>query len=97
MSEETREERRGLVDHETRFLLFVNEGRSPSGMTGRWTVRSRRGDTLGGIGWYGPWRCYTFNPEAGTTYNDGCLRDIAAFIERQKKVDPGRPRSWGPA
>ena len=73
-----------VISHETRFLLFVSEGSSPSGKTGRWSVRSRSGgDTLGCIGWYGPWRCYTYDPHEGTTYNDGCLRDIAGFMAKE--------------
>ena len=36
---------------------------------------------LGQVKWYGPWRCYSFFPEAGTLFEKQCLRDIAAFCE----------------
>lgn len=82
------------IVHETRFLLFVAEGLSPSGKTGRWSVRSRSsGGVLGRIAWYGPWRCYTFDPEYGTTFNDSCLCDIAGFMERAKQSKPTPPES----
>ena len=49
--------------------------------TKRWSVIAKRsGMSLGVIAWYGPWRQYTFDPEAGTTFNVGCLNDIARFL-----------------
>lgn len=36
---------------------------------------------LGEIDWYSPWRRYVFEPEAGTLYEEDCLRVIAAFVE----------------
>jgi hypothetical protein len=45
-------------------------------------VLSRRhGDTLGVIGWYGPWRQYVFTPAPGTLYSKGCLADIETTIQ----------------
>lgn len=48
--------------------------------TSVWDVRSRsRGDLLGRVQWYGPWRQYTFWPEAGVIFNPGCLDELAEF------------------
>ena len=43
-------------------------------------VRTRSGDVLGGIAWYGRWREYVFVPDAGTVYSEGCLQDIVAKV-----------------
>ena len=52
--------------------------------THRWAVLNREaGNLLGVISWYGAWRQYTYNPEPGTVYSAGCLRDIAEVIERK--------------
>lgn len=64
------------------YLRFVEESPSPSGKTRRWGVFSAfRGDRLGTISWYGPWRQYTFSPEPETVWNKDCLRDLAHFLE----------------
>jgi len=46
---------------------------------------------LGTVAWYGPWRQYTFDPEADTTYNMACLQDIARFlgVQNQNHRDKG--------
>ncbi len=35
---------------------------------------------LGAIKWYGPWRQFTFQPMAGTVWNDDCLEIIGDFL-----------------
>ena len=35
---------------------------------------------LGHIGWFPRWRKYVFEPEAGTVYEETCLREISQFI-----------------
>ena len=54
----------------------------------RWALLNRGGSRLGVISWYSPWRCYTVDPEPGTTFNSQCLRDIARFLDsvRSKRV-----------
>lgn len=48
-----------------------------------WLVWSTSGgNTLGEIKWFGRWRAYCFFPAPSTTFNDGCLREIADFSER---------------
>ncbi len=39
---------------------------------------------LGRIFWFGRWRQYCFYPYDATVYNQGCLLDIAAFLESLK-------------
>jgi hypothetical protein len=35
---------------------------------------------LGDIRWFGRWRQYTFQPERGTVFNQGCLATINAYM-----------------
>ena len=63
----------------TGYLAFVldtiaSEGRK----TEVWQVRATRSHALlGTVRWFGRWRQYTFFPEPGTTFNPGCLKEIA--------------------
>lgn len=58
----------------------------PGRVTARWGIYSVSGKgLLGTVGWYGPWRQYTFDPVADTTYNVGCLQDIARFLAAQNQ------------
>ncbi len=57
-----------------------------SGKTQRWILRNRHsGFAMGVVEWYGRWRQYVFCPTTAeaTVHSAGCLRDIAAFVERQ--------------
>ena len=70
----------------------------PGGKTQRWTVRSKKGEAeLGYVGWYGPWRQYNFDPESGTTFNNACLREITAFLERLNREQQQRGEPAGEA
>lgn len=52
------------------------------GKTQVYSVDSRNhGDQLGVIKWYGPWRQYVMETRSGVVWNNGCLREIIAFIE----------------
>ena len=67
------------------YIVIDAAGTSPSGKTLRFDVLNKRSrDLLGVVAWYGPWRQYTFNPMARTTYSSGCLRDIAHYIDALK-------------
>ena len=49
-----------------------------------WVIRASKivdKHVLGKVFWYFGWRQYTFNPSLGTTFNAGCLKDIAEFLE----------------
>jgi hypothetical protein len=65
----------------TNQYLRFEEFRSPSGKTLTVHVMSAsRGEPLGSIGWYGPWRQYTFRPCSQTIWNTSCLDTIQAYI-----------------
>ena len=75
-----------FTNHE--YLEFVDIGATPSGLTRRWSVRSRHGKNflgqqiiLGEVSWWSPWRQYTFKPSSNTIWNKECLRTIAGFCE----------------
>jgi hypothetical protein len=67
------------------YLSFEDRGTSESGKTRRWVVKSsQQGDViLGWIEWRATWRRYTFSPTNQTTFDAGCLRDIAEHLERE--------------
>jgi hypothetical protein len=64
-------------------LSFLLAGRSDSGLTNIWEVRSNHTDVLlGHIKWYAPWQRYTFAADP-TIYDAACLTEIAAFLTEQ--------------
>lgn len=53
---------------------------------GVWVVQTKATQaTLGHVEWFSRWRKCVFVPLANTVYEQGCLRDIAAFCEAQTK------------
>jgi len=58
---------------------------SKSGKTEIYQVMSDRGEHLGDIKWFAPWRKYAFFPESNTLYEGDCLGDIVRFLESLKK------------
>ena len=51
-----------------------------------WGVFTSEGkDILGKIKWYPRWRQYVFFSHPYTIYSQGCLKDIAEFIEKEMK------------
>lgn len=69
------------------WIEFQHEGTSPSGKTAIFTVAAKNGGgTLGSVRWWAPWRKYAFFPRPETLYEQDCLRDIAAFCERETRV-----------
>ena len=53
---------------------------SPSGKTHTFCVENHRGETLGGIQWYGAWRQYVFYPNPGTIWSAGCLAEVQKLL-----------------
>ncbi len=43
---------------------------------------NRIGDQIGVVKWYGRWRQYCYFPDGNTVYSQGCLSDIAEFIQQ---------------
>lgn len=67
-------------------FLRVRSADFPDHKTHRWVVVGNTGDDLGVVHWLGAWRQYTFRADKGITFNDGCLRDLAAFLGEQTKA-----------
>ncbi len=70
------------------FIMIFAAPRAPK--TARFFVLSEKGEGLGKIAWYGPWRRYTFSADDTTLFEPTCLREIAQFLddlmaERRKK------------
>jgi hypothetical protein len=62
--------------------MVAEEMPNPGRKTRRWSVTARSGGTLGIVQWYGAWRQYVFQPGTMSEFSAGCLRDLAAFLER---------------
>ena len=69
------------IDYE--YLHF--EQVEQTGKTSRWSCQTHRGEELGEIKWYGPWRAYCYFPPSLAVYSAGCLQDIASFIGQLMK------------
>ena len=54
---------------------------------GEWEIRSKRGDLLGYVDYYKPWRQHVFNPEPNTVLSHDCLAALVAFL----RAPPRRP------
>lgn len=74
-----------------KWITVSWSGRSPSGKTSVWIVRSSEGgDLLGEIRWFARWRKYAFFPALHTVFEQDCLRDIAKFIEDETMAHRNR-------
>jgi hypothetical protein len=68
------------------WLTFVEAGTSTSGKTRLWAVTAKAdGGRLGTVLWWAPWRKYAFVPTGDPVFEEDCLRDVAAFCERQTR------------
>ena len=64
---------------ESKYIEFLKVG--DTGKTERWQVLSKyKGDVLGHIRWYGPWRFYCFFPSPLCVFSIGCMTDISGKI-----------------
>lgn len=68
-------------DWDGTYIKFRNCGPRPGNKTCDFEVSTDRGDVLGIVKWFGRWRKYSFFPEAGTLYEETCLREIAEFCQ----------------
>lgn len=68
-----------------KHIMFVPGPSKPKTKT--WAIHSidQPGIQLGWVCWYGHWRKYGFFPDAQTVFEQDCLRDIAAFIEKKTR------------
>ena len=71
--------------------LRITECRLAGRKTSTFGVYSKHdGSNLGGIHWYGAWRCYVFEPQNDTVWSHDCLSELAEFIKEQ--MDLRRPK-----
>ena len=75
--------------------LAVEEQPREGRKTKRWTLQNKRGDYLGQILWEARWRQYTFEGDYGCIFSPDCLRDIAAFLERENKAHKEEAKQRG--
>ena len=69
------------MKHATKYMTFVLVERKPK--TTVWDILNRKsGFPLGRIAWYGPWRQYVCSLVEDAVFNNGCLRDIAEFLDK---------------
>ena len=82
------------IFYTTKWLKFEVVARGS--LTVKVEVLNTSGEHLGLIGWYSPWRQYTFTPtsEAELTFNDGCIQGIADVLGmlRHDRLASGRQR-----
>jgi len=72
---------------EPRWIRFEERPSLRGRRTRRWAVVNKeRGDHLGEISWYGPFRQYSFCPSGTAVFERQCLRDIANFCELQTRA-----------
>lgn len=70
-----------------RWIRFDPVVTPPSRKTKVWQVTANQGNmVLGVVLWSTGWRRYVFAPYGNTSYEQDCLRDIAAFIEEQTRA-----------
>ena len=74
---------------ESQYLEFRFVEKKPK--TRVWEVCSKTNMLrLGLIKWYGSWRQYTFFPEQGTVFNEGCLEDIRYFLISENDIQKAK-------
>lgn len=76
--------------------LLFEEYANPGKKTKVWRVILNN-MLLGRIGWWSPWRRYTFFPEPRTLFDASCMQQLVVFITNQmylrKKKDSDAKRS----
>ena len=79
---------------EYKYIIFLaGEAKPKTEMWECWSKPEEEGGKptaeaviLGIVKWYGAWRKYAFFPETCTFYEQGCLRDIAHFLEEKTRL-----------
>lgn len=71
--------------NEYEYITIDLHGKSSTGKTSAWHVHNKGGGYfLGEIKWHGRWRQYAFFPKEATLYSEGCLVDIADFLNHAR-------------
>jgi hypothetical protein len=70
------------MDEDGTWIRFLELGQSAK--TSVWHIVAKKGgDVLGTISWYGSWRKYVLQARAAAVFEEDCLREIAAFVEKR--------------
>lgn len=76
---------------DSKWIKFIPQQPVEGRKTLTYDVRTKDTDfKLGEIKWYGPFRAYSFFPEAGCVFEVVCLGDIISFIKdlmEQRKIE----------
>lgn len=69
------------IYHAFEYIHFTLAG--GTGKTSVWACRNNKsGAELGLVRWNGAWRQYCYYPSADAVYSEGCLKDIAVFLDQ---------------
>ena len=68
-----------------KYITISKTSQTASGKTFVWTVYSHGGIALGEIKWFGQWRKYSFWPFNYTTWDNNCLNEVVAFMDKAMK------------
>jgi hypothetical protein len=75
------------VKNEASYIEFRPAYLSPGMKTDKWAVVTTGGlHILGEVRWFNAWRGYALIAEAGTVFEEKCLREIAEFTEEQTNL-----------
>ena len=76
-----------------KYITFKRPTKSDSGKTKIWKVAAMDGWILGVVKWDGRWRKYAFLMYGESIFEEGCLREIADFCEKQTNAQHKRRRA----
>lgn len=67
----------------SKWIDFQKLNRPADRKTDIYHVVTKDGNSLlGTVTWYAPWRCYSFQPNHNTVFEQQCLKDIASFLDK---------------
>lgn len=67
----------------TEFKWIYFSAVNSTGKTTVYNCYNKESETfLGQVKWYGPFRKYSFFPEANIVFETQCLKDIASFLDQ---------------
>ncbi len=85
-----------MVDHEKddikkgSYVIFTKLN-SKNKKTYDVSIDNLKGELIGIISWYGPFRKYTFRPEYNTVWDTSCLNEVIQYINQLMSDRKKRP------
>lgn len=77
----------GFIDKNDAFNEVYEEG---SGMDRYWDVENKKGELLGRIIYWKPWKKWVWEQEEDIIMSEICLQDVASFLKEIKEEKPKR-------